>query len=70
MFEKMKASPLFSIWRLIAVLFLAFTAVLFDMLFLHIMGIETVSELASQTIIHTTGGYLGLTLMALLNIRL
>ena len=68
--QRMGSSPLFSVWRLVAVLFLAFTASLFDMLFFHVMGVETVAELASQTIIHTIGGYLGFTLVALFNTRL
>lgn len=64
--EQMRASPLFSVWRLVAVLFVAITASLFDMFYLHIIGIETVSELASQTVIHTIGLYGGFTLAALL----
>jgi hypothetical protein len=62
---RMKSSPLFSIWRLAGVLFVAFTAPLLDMLYLHIIGIETIYEVASQTIINTVGLYAGFTLATL-----
>lgn len=67
--ERMRASPLFSTWRLAGVLFVAFTASLLDLFALHLIGIETISEIASQTIIHTIGLYGGFTLAALFTTR-
>lgn len=55
---------LFSAWRLVAVLFLAFTASLLDMYVLHLIGIETFSEVISQTLISATGSYIGVTVAA------
>ena len=68
--ERMKSSPLFSTWRLVVALFLAFTASLLDMFYLHIIGIETISEVLSQTVIHTIGFYGGFTLAGLFRTRL
>lgn len=68
--ERMRSSFLFSTWRLVGVLFVAFTASLLDMYYLHIIGIETISGVASQTIIHTIGLYGGFTLAALFGFRL
>lgn len=58
---------LFSGWRLVVVLFVAFTAALFDMYVLHVVGIETFSEVISQTLIYATGRYIGVTFAAYFN---
>lgn len=55
---------LFNVWRLVAILFLAFAASLLDMYLLHVIGVETVSEVVSQTVIHATGAYIGFTVAA------
>ena len=68
--KRMKSSPLFSTWRFAGVLFVAFTASLLDMFYLHIIGIQTASEVAAQTTIHTIGLYGGFTLAALFSFRL
>jgi len=65
-FEQMRASRVFSTWRLVATLLLALTVSLSDMFLLHIAGIETISELASETTILVIGLYGGFTIAALL----
>jgi hypothetical protein len=62
----MRASRVFSTWRLVATLLLALTVSLSDMFLLHIAGIETISELASETTILVIGLYGGFTIAALL----
>jgi hypothetical protein len=64
--QQMRTSRVFSTWRLVAALLLAFAVTLSDMFLLHIAGIETISELASETTILVIGLYGGFTIAALL----
>lgn len=68
MIERLQASPLISIRRAVFTYSLAFLISLSDMWLTHIIGINTPEELLTQTLIHGTGFYLGLTLAALFNI--
>ena len=68
MIERLLTSPLLSIHRAVFTYSLAFLISLSDMWLTHIIGISTPEELLTQTLIHGTGFYLGLTLVALFNI--
>lgn len=67
MFEKRHPSPLFSIRRAVFTYSLAFLISLSDMWLIHLLGINTLEELLTQTLIHGTGFYLGYTIIALFN---
>lgn len=55
---------LVSLPRFVLVLFVAFSAGVLDLYLLHVVGIDTVSELLTRTLVHTVGLYLGLTVAA------
>ena len=65
MIERLQSSPLLSIRRAVFTYPLAFLTSLSDLWLTHIIGISTAKEHLTQTLIHGTGFYLGLTLVAL-----
>ena len=60
-----RASPLCSLRRLLAVLVFTIGICLVDMLVIQLLGIKTLADLATEVTIHTLGLYLGFTIMAL-----
>lgn len=67
MIGQIRASPLFSIRRALFTYSLAFLISLSDMWLIHVLGINTLEELLTETLIHGTGFYLGYTFIALFN---
>lgn len=67
MLKQLRSSPLLSIHRAIFTYCLAFLIAMSDMWVIHLPGINTSTELLTQTLIHGTGFYLGYTLIALFN---
>lgn len=67
MLERMQASILFSVPRALVTYSIAFFISLTDVLFIHLVGINTPEELLIQTLIHGTGFYLGYTGVAVFN---
>ncbi|MFC6723268.1 hypothetical protein ACFQE1_02435 [Halobium palmae] len=65
MIERMQSSPLLSVRRLLFTYGVAFLISLSDMFLIQFLGINTATELMTQTLIHGTGFYLGFTLIAL-----
>lgn len=63
--DLLRASPLFSIRRFLAVLVFTVVICLVDMLVIQLLGIETLADLATEVTIHTLGLYLGFTIIAL-----
>ncbi|AWB28339.1 hypothetical protein [Halococcoides cellulosivorans] len=68
MIEQLRTSPLLSVRRAVAASILALLINLSHMWVTHIIEISTPEELLAETLIHGTGLYLALTLMALFTI--
>lgn len=56
---------MFNVRRLVTAFLITFLILLVDMLLIHLLGIETLADLATETLIHGLGLYGGLTIMAL-----
>ena len=65
MIEQIQSNPLLSFRRLVFALAVAFVVLLLDMVFIHLLGIETISGLLTQTLIQGLGLYLALTIISL-----
>ena len=65
MLEQIRSSPLVSFRRLVFALTVAFVVLLLDMVFIHLLGITTISGLLTQTLINGLGLYLALTIISL-----
>lgn len=70
MLEQLRSSPLFSVRRLVITFVIAFLITLVDMLVIHLLGVETLSDLATETFIHGLGLYGAFTIMALFGMDL
>ncbi|MFC4989119.1 hypothetical protein ACFPFO_15355 [Saliphagus infecundisoli] len=68
MVVNLQESRLVSIRRAVLTYSVAFLISLSDMWLTHIIGISTPEELLTETLIHGTGFYLALTLIALFNV--
>jgi glycopeptide antibiotics resistance protein len=62
-----RSSPLFSLQRLIFCLILTAFVVSTDILFFHILDIQTTADTIYEVTINTLGAYGGFTIMALFN---
>ena len=65
MHDQLRASPLCSLRRLCAVFVFTVVICLVDILVIQLLGIETLTDLATEVTIHTLGLYLGFTIVAL-----
>ncbi len=55
---------LFSPARFVLVLFAAFSVSVLDLYVVHLLGVETIAELLTRTVLYTVGLYVGLTIVA------
>ena len=65
MLEQTQFGPLVSFQRLLFALATASVVLILDMVLIHLLGIETISGLLTQILIHGLGLYLALTIMSL-----
>ena len=65
MSERARANPLLSARRLVFAFAIAFLIGFVDLLFIHLLGIDTLSDLATETLIHGLGLYGALTIIVL-----
>jgi hypothetical protein len=67
MLEFIRLSPLFSLRRLVFCLILTAFVITTDILFFHILDIQTTADTLYQVTINTLGAYGGFTIMTLFN---
>jgi hypothetical protein len=67
MLEFIRLTPLFSLRRLVFCLILTAFVITTDILFFHILDIQTTADTLYQVTINTLGAYGGFTIMTLFN---